>query len=173
MGLWSLTQHYIFVIKESAAERHWVIEVLDQFYYDNVVVQSLTRIQLFATPWTGVYQGSLFFTISQSLLKLTSTESVMPSNYFIHLIEIILISYFFRGGNWVSKRLCDLSTDTSLICCISSLKMQGYLMLEPMIPSVCFSTSPSFPEKPAPEPALGSRSPESQVTKALQQIFPF
>ena len=84
MGLWSLTQHYIFVIKESAAERHWVIEVLDQFYYDNVVVQSLTRIRLFATPWTGVYQGSVFFTISQSLLKLMSTESVMPPNHPSH-----------------------------------------------------------------------------------------
>ena len=42
-----------------------------------VFVQSLNRIQLFATPWTAGRQASLFFTISWSLLKLRSIESVM------------------------------------------------------------------------------------------------
>ena len=36
-----------------------------------------------ATPWTAAHQASLSFTISRSLLKLTSTESVMPSNHLI------------------------------------------------------------------------------------------
>ena len=47
------------------------------------VVQSLSRVQLFATPWTAARQASLSFTISQSLPKLISVESVMPSNYLI------------------------------------------------------------------------------------------
>ena len=56
-----------------------------------VVVQSLSRIRLFATPWTAARQASLSFTISQSLLKLMSTESVMPSNSLIlcHLLLLL------------------------------------------------------------------------------------
>ena len=46
-----------------------------------VVIQSLNCVQLFTTPWTAAHQASLSFTISQSLLKLLSTESVMPSNH--------------------------------------------------------------------------------------------
>ena len=48
-----------------------------------VVVQSLSRFQLFVTPWTAARQASLPFTISQSLLKLMSIELVMPSNHLI------------------------------------------------------------------------------------------
>ena len=42
-------------------------------------VQLLSHIQLFATPWTAARQASLSITNSQSLLKLMSIESVMPS----------------------------------------------------------------------------------------------
>ena len=42
---------------------------------------SLSHVQLFATPWTTARQASLFITNSQSLLKLMSIESVMPSNH--------------------------------------------------------------------------------------------
>ena len=42
-----------------------------------------SRVQLFATSWTAACQASLPFTISWSLLKLTSIESVMPSNHLI------------------------------------------------------------------------------------------
>ena len=44
-------------------------------------VQSLSRVRLFATPWTAARQASLSITNSQSLLKLVSIESVMPSNH--------------------------------------------------------------------------------------------
>ena len=44
---------------------------------DVVVVQSLSRVQLFATPWTAACQDSLSFSVSHSLLKFMSTESVM------------------------------------------------------------------------------------------------
>ena len=46
-------------------------------------VQSLSRLQLFATPWTAARQASLSITNSWSLLKLMSIESVMPSNHLI------------------------------------------------------------------------------------------
>ena len=48
-----------------------------------VVVQSLSGVQLFATPWTEACQATPSFTISWSLLKLTSIELVMPSNHLI------------------------------------------------------------------------------------------
>ena len=48
-----------------------------------VVVQSLSHVPLFVTPLTAACQASLSFTTSQSLLKLTSVESVMPSNHLI------------------------------------------------------------------------------------------
>ena len=54
------------------------------------VVQLLSRIQLFGTPWTAACQASLSFTIFQSLLKLTSIESVMPSNHLIFCHPLLL-----------------------------------------------------------------------------------
>ena len=48
-----------------------------------ISVQLLSRVQLFATPWTAACQASLSFINSQSLLKLMSIESVMPSNHLI------------------------------------------------------------------------------------------
>ena len=48
-----------------------------------IVIQSLSHVWLFATPWTAVRQASLSFTISQSLLKFMSIESTMPSNHLI------------------------------------------------------------------------------------------
>ena len=56
-----------------------------------VVVQLLGCAQLFVTPWTAANQDSLSFTISQSLLKLPSIESVMPSNHLTlcHLLFLL------------------------------------------------------------------------------------
>ena len=48
-----------------------------------VVVQWLSHVRLFVTPWTAAHQASLSFTISWSLLKLMSIESMMPSNHLI------------------------------------------------------------------------------------------
>ena len=52
-------------------------------YQEITIVQLLSHVQLFAAPWTAVCQASLSFTISQSLLKLMSIDSVMPSNHLI------------------------------------------------------------------------------------------
>ena len=55
-------------------------------------VQSLSHVQLFVTPWTVARQASLPFTISQSLLKLMSIESVMPSNHLILCPPLLLLT---------------------------------------------------------------------------------
>ena len=54
-------------------------------------VQSLNRVQLFATPWIAAYQASLSITNSQSLLKLMSIESVMPSSHLILCHPLLLL----------------------------------------------------------------------------------
>ena len=54
-------------------------------------VQSLGCIWLFATPWTAARQASLSITNSQSLLKLTSIKSVMPSNHLILCRPLLLL----------------------------------------------------------------------------------
>ena len=56
-----------------------------------VVVQSLSCVQLFATPWTAACQASLSFTISWSLLKFMFIESVMPSNHLILCHPLLLL----------------------------------------------------------------------------------
>ena len=53
-------------------------------------VQSLSRIRLFATPWTAARQTSLSITSFQSLLKLMSIASVMPSNHLILCHPLLL-----------------------------------------------------------------------------------
>ena len=66
-----------------------------EFIFNPVVVQLLSHVLLFATPCTAACQASLFFTISQSLLKLMSIESVMPSNCFILCRSLLLLPSVF------------------------------------------------------------------------------
>ena len=56
-----------------------------------VVVQSLSGVRLFATPWTAACQASLSFTISRRSLKPMSIESVMPSNHLILCRPLLLL----------------------------------------------------------------------------------
>ena len=58
-------------------------------------VQSLSRVQLFATPWTAACQTFLSITNSGSLLKLTSIESVIPSNHLILCQPLLLLPSIF------------------------------------------------------------------------------
>ena len=54
-------------------------------------VQSLSRVRLFVTPCAAAHQASLSITNSQSLLKLMSIESVMPSNHLILCHPLLLL----------------------------------------------------------------------------------
>ena len=58
-------------------------------------VQSLSRVRLFATPWTAACQASLSITNSRSLLKLMSIESVMSSNHLILCHPLLLLPSIF------------------------------------------------------------------------------
>ena len=59
------------------------------------VVQSLSHVQLFATPWTAVCHVPLSFTISWSLLRFMSTELVMISNHLILCHSLLLLPSIF------------------------------------------------------------------------------
>ena len=78
----------------------------------------------FATPWTAALQVSLFFTISQSLLKLMSIETVMPSNHLILCCLLLLLPSIFPSIRVFSSG--------------STLHMRW-----PKCWSFCFSISPS------------------------------
>ena len=63
--------------------------------YVVVISQSLSCVQLFATPWAAACQASLPFTISWSLLKLMSIESLMPSDLLILCYPLLLLPSIF------------------------------------------------------------------------------
>ena len=71
----------------------WRKKTKQHYYY--FVVQLLSRVRLFATPWTAARQASLSFTISRSLLKLMSVELVMPSNHLILCHPLLLLPSIF------------------------------------------------------------------------------
>ena len=58
-------------------------------------VQSFSRVWFFATPWTAARQASLSITNSQSLLKLMSIKSVMPSNHLILCCPLLFLPSIF------------------------------------------------------------------------------
>ena len=61
----------------------------------SVSVQSLSRVRLFATPWTAACQASLSITNSWSLLKLMSIKLVIPSNHLILCHPLLLLPSVF------------------------------------------------------------------------------
>ena len=73
--------------------------------WELVVVQSLSHVLLLATPWNATRQASLSFTISQSLLKLTSVESAMPSNHLSLCRSLLLLPSVFPSIRVFSKEL--------------------------------------------------------------------
>ena len=62
-----------------------------------VVVQSLSRVWFFVTPWAVARQASLSFTISQNLLKLMSIELMMPSNHLILCRPLLRLPSIFHA----------------------------------------------------------------------------
>ena len=67
------------------------------FIYHFSSVQPLSHIQLFVTLWTAAHQASLSITNSRSLFKLTSIESVMPSNHLILCCALLLLPSIFSS----------------------------------------------------------------------------
>ena len=69
------------------------------------LVQSLSRVRLFATPWIVAHQASLSITNSWSLLKLTSIKLVMPSNHLILCHPLLLLPSVFPSIRVFSSEL--------------------------------------------------------------------
>ena len=100
---------------------NWVIST-EKFPFSSV--QLLSRVQLFATPWTAALQTPLSITNSRSLLKLRSIQSVMASN---HLILC-----------------CPLLLQPSIICSIRVFSNEAVLHIRwPKYQSFSFNISPS------------------------------
>ena len=121
------------------------------------VVQSLSCVQLFVTPWTATHQASRSFTVSLSVLKFMSIESVMPSNYLIlcHLL-LLLPSVFPASESFpVSQSFAsgDQSIGASTWASVLPMNIQGWfpLRLTGLItllskgPSRIFSSTQSTP----------------------------
>ena len=70
-----------------------------------VIVQSLSHVWLFATPWSVACQASLSFTISRSLLKFMFIGLVMLSNYCILCHGILLLPSIFPSIRVISNEL--------------------------------------------------------------------
>ena len=68
-----------------------------------VVVQSVSHVRFFVTPWTAAGQASLSFTISLSLLRLMSIDSGMPSNHLIFLC--LCLKSFPASGSFLMSGL--------------------------------------------------------------------
>jgi len=81
----------------------WIKKILCVYTHTHIyiqwstvaVVQSLSCVRLFETPWTAAHQASGSFTISRSLLKLMSIELMMPSNHLILCCPLCLLPSLF------------------------------------------------------------------------------
>ena len=92
-----------------------------------VVVESLSRVRFFVTPWTAAHQASLFI-ISWSLLRLMSLESVMPPNHLILCCPLLLLPSTFPSIRdektifWCHQHLVKFNV-------IFFLRMKNYLYI--------------------------------------------
>ena len=84
--------------------------------YDFVVavIQSLSHVQLFEIPWTAAHQASLSFTVSKSLLKFMSIESVMLFNHLILCHPLLLLPSIFPS-TWTFSTESTLSSGDQTI----------------------------------------------------------
>ena len=69
-------------------------------YLNSWLLMLFSHAQHFATPWTAAPQPSLSFTITQSLLKLMSIESVMPSNHLTLCFPLLLLPQSFPASGF-------------------------------------------------------------------------
>ena len=93
MGAQSLRPHHSILVFIQ-----WPLSIcwLQLFaYFAVVVVQSLRHVWVFASSWTAAHQASLSFTITWSLLKPMSIESVMPTNHLILCRALLLLPSIF------------------------------------------------------------------------------
>ena len=120
-------------------------------------VQLLNRVRLFATPWFAGRQASLSITNSQSSLRLTSIESVIPSSYLILCRPLILLPPIPPSIRVFSNEstLCMRwpSTEVSALASFRSKKSQADLLHNGLVGSPC---SPRDSQESSPTPQFKS-----------------
>ena len=84
-------------------------------------VQSLSHVQLFATPWTAACQASQSITNSWSLFKLMSIESVMPSNHLILCHPLFLPRSFPASGSFQTSQFFTLGGQSIGVSALTSV----------------------------------------------------
>ena len=120
-------------------------------------VHSFSRVQLFATSWTTACQASLSITNFQSLLKLMSIKSVMPSNHLIlyHSLLLCLQSFPASGSFPMSQFFpsCGQSTEVSASTSVLQMNTQDWFLLVGLVGSPC---SPRDSQESSPTPQFKS-----------------
>ena len=133
VSVWHLQLYKHFLVYGS-----WLEQLLiERFLYSHfeflliVVVQSLSHVWLSVTPWTTARQASLSFIISQSLLKLTSIELMMPSNHLIFCYPFSSCPQSFPpSGSFPMSRLFtsgSQSIGASASASVLPINIQGWL----------------------------------------------
>ena len=102
--------------------------------FNYFVVQLLSRVLLLVTPWTGAHQCSLLFTISWSLIKLLSIESVMSSNHLILCCPLLLLPSVFPSTRvfTIESVLCTVAKvlGASASASVLPMNIQDWFPLE-------------------------------------------
>ena len=114
-----------------------------------VVLQQLSCVWLFATPWTAPHQASLSFTISWSLLKLKSIESMIPSSHLILCQPLLLLPSIFPSIRVFSSesalhirwpKYWSFSLHKTGVPCLSATFLSPLLFLPPYSSfNLCFT----------------------------------
>ena len=101
-------QRYVFQLPSSLHPHSFLLELF----------QLLSHVWLFVTPWTEECQNCLSFTVSQSLLKLMSIESMIPANHLILCRPLLLLPSIF------SSISVQLLVTTGTVACQAPLSME-------------------------------------------------
>ena len=121
----------LLAVKVKSFKSYWLLSFFH--IYTQSVVQLLSYVQLFVTPWIAAHQASLSITNSWSLLKLMSIESVMPSNHLVlcHLVLLCLQSFPASGSFPVSQLFASggQSIAASASASVLPMNIQGWIPL--------------------------------------------
>ena len=107
-GIWLIPGHRItssFRVKRAFNTKFYPSYSTMMKTENFVFVQLLSHVRLFATPWSAEYPASVSFTVSQSLLKLLSVESMMLSNHLILYCPLLLLPSIFPSIRVFSNEL--------------------------------------------------------------------
>ena len=123
-------EHSVLSLLYILLEMGYIIKLL--LITHDVVVQLLSPVQLFVTPWTAASQARLSFTISWSLLKLMTIELMMPSNISSSAATFSCPQFFPASGSFPISRLfisggqsIEVSASTSVL----PMNIQGWFPL--------------------------------------------